>query len=60
VPPRARVQPVWRSGGKPVVRPGESAGYAEFFHLQDLVNEATSTVKFLTSFDDFTSPLPGT
>jgi hypothetical protein len=33
----------------------------DFFHLQDLVNEVTSRVKFFTPFDDFTaSPLPGT
>jgi hypothetical protein len=37
------------------------AGYVNFFHLQDLVNEANSTVKFFTPFQDFTdSPLPGT
>jgi hypothetical protein len=37
------------------------AGYVGFFLLQDLVNEATSTVKFFTPFQDFTaSPLPGT
>lgn len=36
-------------------------GYVNFFLLQDLVNEVTSTVKFFTPFDDFsTSPLPGT
>jgi hypothetical protein len=40
---------------------GDFAGYVDFFHLQDLVDEATSTVKFFTPFDDFTSsPLPGT
>ena len=33
----------------------------DFFLLQDLVDEATSTVKFFTPFEDFTtSPLPGT
>jgi hypothetical protein len=33
----------------------------DFFHLQDLVNEVTPTVKFFMSFEDFTaSPLPGT
>jgi hypothetical protein len=32
-----------------------------FFHVQDLVNETTSTVKFALPFEDFTaSPLPGT
>jgi hypothetical protein len=36
-------------------------GYVDFFHLQDLVNEATSTVKFFTPFEDFAaSPLPET
>lgn len=35
------------------------AGYVDFFHLQDLVNEVTSTVAFFTRFEDFTaSPLP--
>jgi hypothetical protein len=33
----------------------------DFFHMHDLVDEATSTVKFFMPFDDFTmSPLPGT
>ena len=32
------------------------AGYVDFFHLQDLVDEATSTVRFFTPFDDFTGP----
>ena len=37
------------------------AGYADFFHLQDLVNEATLTVKFSMPFEDFAaSPLPDT
>lgn len=40
---------------------GDFAGFVEFFLLQDLVDEATSTVKFLAPFEDFgTSPLPGT
>jgi hypothetical protein len=40
---------------------GDFAGYVDFFYLQDLVDEATSTVKFFTPFKDFTvSPLPGT
>jgi hypothetical protein len=40
---------------------GDFAGYVDFFHLQDLVNEVTSTVKFFTPFEDFTaSPLPET
>ena len=40
---------------------GDFAGYVDFFHLQDLVNEATSTVKFFMPFEDFTtSPLPAT
>ncbi len=40
---------------------GDFAGYVDFFHLQDLVDEVTSTVKFFTPFEDFTaSPLPGT
>jgi hypothetical protein len=39
---------------------GDFAGYVDFFHLQDLVNEAASTVKFFMPFEDFTtSPLPG-
>jgi hypothetical protein len=37
------------------------AGYVDFFHLQDLVNEGSLTVKFSMPFEDFTaSPLPGT
>jgi hypothetical protein len=32
---------------------GGFAGYVDFFHLQDLVNEASSTVKFFTPFGDF-------
>ena len=40
---------------------GNFAGYVDFFHLQDLVDEATSAVKFFTPSEDFTvSPLPGT
>jgi hypothetical protein len=40
---------------------GDFAGYVDFFHLQDLVDEVTSTVKFFTPFEAFTaSPLPGT
>jgi hypothetical protein len=40
---------------------GDFAGYANFFHLQDLVDEVTATVKFFTPVADFaTSPLPGT
>ena len=40
---------------------GDFAGYVDFFHLQDLVNEVTPTVKFSMPFEDFTaSPLPGT
>ena len=40
---------------------GDFAGYVDFFHLQDLVNEVTLTVKFFMPFEDFTaSPLPGT
>jgi hypothetical protein len=40
---------------------GTFAGYVDFFHLQDLVNEATLTVKFFMPFEDFAaSPLPGT
>jgi hypothetical protein len=35
------------------------AGYVDFFHLQDLVSEDASTVRFFTPFADFTaSPLP--
>jgi hypothetical protein len=37
------------------------AGYVDFFYLQDLVNEATHTVKFFMPFENFTtSPLPRT
>lgn len=40
---------------------GDFAGYVDFFHLQDLVDEVTRTVKFSMQFEDFTaSPLPGT
>lgn len=40
---------------------GDFAGYVNFFYLQDLVNEATLTVRFSMPFEDFTaSPLPGT
>ena len=40
---------------------GDFAGYAEFFHLWDLVDEATLTVGFFVPFDDFTaSPVPAT
>jgi hypothetical protein len=40
---------------------GDFAGYLDFFHLQDLVDEVSSTVKFFTPFEDFAaSPLPGT
>ena len=35
---------------------GDLAGYVDFFHLQDLVDEATSTVRFFTPFDDFIGP----
>jgi hypothetical protein len=39
---------------------GDFAGYVDFFHLQDLVNEVTPTVRFSLPFEDFTvSPLPG-
>jgi hypothetical protein len=40
---------------------GDFAGYVDFFHLQDLMNDVTPTVKFSMPFEDFTaSPLPGT
>jgi hypothetical protein len=40
---------------------GDFEGLVDFFLLQDLVDEATSTVKLFTPFEDFTtSPLPGT
>lgn len=40
---------------------GDFAGYIKFFLLQDLVDEATFTVKFFMPCDDFTvSPMPGT
>ena len=32
---------------------GDFAGYVDFFHLQDLVNEVSSTVKFFMPFGDF-------
>jgi len=32
---------------------GDLAGYVDFFYLQDLVDEASSTVKFFTPFGDF-------
>jgi hypothetical protein len=39
---------------------GDFAGYVDFFHLQDLVNEGASAVKFFTPFENFTgSPVPG-
>jgi uncharacterized protein DUF6994 len=37
------------------------AGYVDFFLLQDIVNEESSTIRFFTPFDDFAgSPLPET
>jgi hypothetical protein len=40
---------------------GDFAGFVDFFLLQDLVDEARSTVKFFTPFENFTtSPLPNT
>ena len=40
---------------------GDFVGYVEFFLLQDLVDEVTSTVEFMMPFDNFTtSPVPGT
>jgi hypothetical protein len=40
---------------------GEFAGYVDFFHLQDLVDEGTSSVRFCMPFEDFAgSPWPGT
>ena len=39
---------------------GDFSGYVHFFHLQDLVTDDASRVKFSTPFEDFTgSPLPG-
>jgi hypothetical protein len=32
---------------------GDFAGYVEFFHLQDLVNETTETVRFSMPLEDF-------
>jgi hypothetical protein len=32
---------------------GDFAGYVDFFHLQDLVNEVSSAVKFFMPFGDF-------
>ena len=40
---------------------GDFRGFVDFFLLQDLVDEATSRVRFFTPFEDFTtSPLPVT
>jgi hypothetical protein len=40
---------------------GDFTGYVDFFHLQDLMNEVTSMVRFFLPCEDFTaSPLPGT
>lgn len=40
---------------------GDFDGYVEFFYLQDLVDEATRTVRFSMPFEDFAaSPLPAT
>jgi hypothetical protein len=37
------------------------AGYVDFFHVQDLVSEDASTVRFFAQFADFTtSPVPAT
>ena len=39
---------------------GDFAGYVDFFHLQDLVNEGASTVRFFAPFEHFIgSPVPG-
>jgi hypothetical protein len=39
---------------------GDFGGYVDFFHLQDMVDDVTCTVKFFMSFEDFAaSPLPG-
>ena len=35
---------------------GGFEGYVDFFYLQDLVDEPTSTVRFFTPFDDFIGP----
>ena len=38
---------------------GDFAGYVDFFFLEDLVSRASSSVKFMMPFEDFTtSPLP--
>ena len=38
---------------------GDFEGFVTFFLLQDLVNQATSTIKFMMPFEDFAvSPLP--
>jgi hypothetical protein len=35
------------------------AGYVDFFHLQDLVDDATAEIKFFMPFDDFSgAPVP--
>jgi hypothetical protein len=40
---------------------GDFAGYVDFFHLQDLVNQSDLTVRLFTPFEDFAaSPLPAT
>jgi hypothetical protein len=40
---------------------GDFAGYVDFFHLQDLVDEPTAPIECFMPFDGFaTSPLPGT
>ena len=40
---------------------GDFSGYVEFSHLQDLVTDDSSAVRFFMPFEDFRgSPLPGT
>jgi hypothetical protein len=40
---------------------GDFAGYVDFFHLQDLVDDGTGTVTFFAPFEDFIgSPVPAT
>ena len=40
---------------------GDFSGYVEFSHLQDLVTDDSSAVRFCMPFEDFRgSPLPGT
>jgi uncharacterized protein DUF6994 len=52
----------WGGGLDDLDRPGRRRpGHVDFFHLQDLMNERTSTLKLFTPFEDLIgSPLPST